>query len=236
MPVGLDDLWLLVGLCVALLLRRSPHLALGLGALAGWAVFGVVDGVGLSVRGYGVLAAALAVMSGRSEHRAVWAVAAVGAAGLTVAAWSGSALERGLGFALLVGVSVGAGELLSRVRAPGVPAVFLVAGLVGTVLTMLTGSVRVAEESVRSWLPVVALLGVVLDARALRAGAFLLVFAWGQGVIWSDLSVWAAVPLAMLGAAALARRSRWAAVAGAVLLGVLGSSWVVWDWMTNPPF
>ena len=113
--------------------------------------------------------------------------------------------------------------------------VVLVAMLCGALLVALTGSVRVAGEGLRPLLPLLALWGTRLDARTLSAVALVLAFGWMQGVLWSDLSGWVVVPLAVLATVGVPG-GRLRRVGAAVVVAVVGSAPVVVDWVRDPPF
>ncbi len=228
-----------LGAGVALALRRWPAVAfvVGLGLL--WASSG--QPADLLRRGLVVPGAVAALLLSYRWPAWPWRVAAVlGAVGLLAqVSWP---LSRqlvwmgGLAVALL-----GSVETVRRTPREGTWGVLVVAGLVGVLLTALTGSVRLAEEGLRAVLPLLVLAGCPLDDRAGSAVAFVLAWTWMQAALWSYIEGWLLVPFLVLAVlwvpvARFGDRGRWVRLGMALGVAVMGCVPVVVDWVQDPPF
>lgn len=222
----------LVGLGLAIALRRWPGLALAVSALAAWAAH-VAWGGQWSHRG---VAAGVALLLALSPLRDRWAGRLLAALVVGAAAWVPDLETSLLGVAVVAAGTGVCAAVLDRADAPGGWVVAGIAGLCGAVLLAFTGSVRLAEECALISVPMFGLAGRKMPRAAVGTVALLLGSAVAMGVVRSALGPWVMVPGVVLCAAFLGNRSRLGAGLAAAGLAVLGTAPVVIDWLRDPPF
>lgn len=222
----------LVGLGLAVGLRRWPGLALAVSALAAWTAH-LAWGGQWSHRAVAVGVALLLALSPLRER---WAGRLTAALVVGAAAWVPDLATSLLGIAVIAAGTTMSAAVLDRADAPGRWVVAGIAGLCGAVLLAFTGSVRLAEECALISVPMFGLAGRKMPRAAVSTVALLLVSAVAMGVVRSALGIWVMVPGIVLFAALLGNTGRlWAGLAAAGL-AVLGTAPVVIDWLRDPPF
>jgi hypothetical protein len=222
----------LVGLGLAVALRRWPGVALALSAAGAWAAH-LAWGGQWSHRGVVVGVALLLALSPLRDR---WAGRALAALVVGAASWVSDLPTALLGAGVVALATLSPAALLDRAEGEGPWVVCGIAGLCGAVLLAFTGSVRLAEECALITVPMFGLAGRPQPPAAVSTVALLLGTAVAMGVVRSELGIWAVVPGIVLCASCLGNRGRLQAGLAAAGLAVLGTAPVIIDWLRDPPF